>query len=302
MTASADQIIARRRMRRSLTFWRVAAIAAVVAVVIAVLWPRTDFAIGPHVARVEIEGIILDDLDRERAIRALGDDDDVRAVIVRINSPGGTVAASEALYRALRHVAERKPVVSVMSEYGASGGYATAIAGDYVVAGGNTLTGSIGVVAEVPNIAGLMEMLGVEVTRIKSAPLKSEPTITEAPSPEALAAQETLILDMFDWFRDLVAERRGLSGPDLEAVSDGRAFTGRQALALSLIDALGGEGIARDWLSETRGVDRDTPVQDVEWRVRDVPWLLDRLSDAAAGLVGAERYFSPVPRLYAIMQ
>ncbi|MEM6621030.1 MAG: signal peptide peptidase SppA [Pseudomonadota bacterium] len=302
MTATADQIIERRKTRRSLTLWRILAIVALVIAVI-VLLPRPGFGpAGSHIARIAVDGVILDEPKRERLILDLADDSAVKAVIVRVNSPGGTVTASESLYLALRRVAEVKPVVAVMSEYAASGGYITAIAGDYVVARGNTLTGSIGVVAEVPNVSGLMEMLGVGVTRIKSAPLKAEPNVTEPPSPEALRAQEALILDMFDWFQGLVADRRGLANASLAAVTDGRAFTGRQALQLGLVDALGDEGTAVAWLEETREIDSGLPILDHDWRDPDVPWPLQQLGDAAAGLTGAERFFSPVPRLYAIIQ
>ncbi|MEM0987971.1 MAG: signal peptide peptidase SppA [Pseudomonadota bacterium] len=302
MTATADQIIERRKTRRSLTLWRILAIVALVIAVIALL-PRPGFGpAGSHIARIAVDGFILDEPKRERLILDLADDSAVKAVIVRVNSPGGTVTVSESLYLALRRVAEVKPVVAVMSEYAASGGYITAIAGDYIVARGNTLTGSIGVVAEVPNVSGLMEMLGVGVTRIKSAPLKAEPNVTEPPSPEALRAQEALILDMFDWFQGLVADRRGLANASLAAVTDGRAFTGRQALQLGLVDALGDEGTAVAWLEETREIDSGLPILDHDWRDPDVPWPLQQLGDAAAGLTGAERFFSPVPRLYAIIQ
>ncbi|MEL7469944.1 MAG: signal peptide peptidase SppA, partial [Pseudomonadota bacterium] len=228
MTATADMILERRRIRRRLTFWRIIAIAAVLVAVLMMI--PNSIASGDHIARVSIDGVIQDDPDRDRLLKKLVDDDAVKAVIVRINSPGGTVVASEALYEQLRSIAEDKPVVAVMTEYAASGGYITALASDYIIARGNTLTGSIGVLSQVPNVAGLMEMIGVGVTRIKSAPLKAEPSVTEVPSPAALKAQEALIADMFGWFRGLVEERRGLSGEALNRVTDGRAFTGRQAL------------------------------------------------------------------------
>lgn len=303
MTATADMIIERRRIRRKLTFWRIVAIVAAVIAVIALLprWGGGPVS-GSYIARIHIEKIILDDPKRERMIRSLAEDDNVEAMIVRINSPGGTVAASETLYQAIRAVAEQKPVVAVMHEYAASGGYVTAIAADHIVANGNTLTGSIGVVAEIPNIAGLMEMLGVDVTRIKSAPLKAEPTITEAPSPAALAAQEALIQDMFAWFKGLVSDRRGLEGDALAAVTDGRAFTGRQALELGLVDAIGTEETALDWLAEAREIDRETRVIDRDWDDEELPWGLAGIQDAAATIAGVDRLMGAIPRLYAVIQ
>ncbi|MFK7941356.1 MAG: signal peptide peptidase SppA, partial [Paracoccaceae bacterium] len=283
MTATADMIIAQRKARRALTFWRILAIGALVIAVIALL-PRGTTSSGPHVARIAIEGVITDEPKRERMIRALAENDDVRALVVDINSPGGTVTGSESLYEAIRHVAEAKPVVSVMGEYAASGGYITAIAGEHIVARGNTLTGSIGVVAQVPNVEGLLEMLGVEVTQIKSAPLKAEPNFTSSPTPEALKAQEDLILDMFAWFEGLVADRRALTGAALAEVTDGRAFTGRQALTRGLVDALGDEDTARDWLAEKHEISTDLPAREHDWREPERPWPLSELNSAGAAL------------------
>jgi len=176
MTATSDLIIERRRMRRRLAFWRILAIVALAAAVI-VLIPRPSGGVrGDHVARIAIEGIITDDPDRDASLAKLAGDDKVKAVVVRINSPGGTVAGSEALYQSLRAVAAKKPVVAVMAEAAASGGYVTAIAADHIVARATTLTGSIGVVAEAPNFSGLLESLGISVMRSKSAPLKAEPS------------------------------------------------------------------------------------------------------------------------------
>jgi protease-4 len=299
LAATADMIIERRRIRRRLAFWRILAIVAIVAAVIGFM-PR--FGIGEHIARVEIDGLILDDPDRERELLAIADDARARALIVHVNSPGGTVAASEAIYLALRKVAEKKPVVSVMDEYAASGGYVAALAGERIVARGNTLTGSIGVVMEAPNVAGLLEKLGVEVTRIKSGPLKAEPSLTSSPSPEALRAQEELIADTFHWFRGLVAERRGLEGAALDRVSDGRAFTGRQAVELGLVDALGDEQTALAYLGEAHGLDRDLRVVEWSWDASDLPWPLSVFDEGAAVLAQFERLAGAGPRLYAVLR
>lgn len=301
MTATADMIIAQRKTRRSLTIWRIIAIVALVIAAISFL-PSSLEDRGTHVARVTIDGVIMGDPARERMIRGLAKEADVKAVIVRVNSPGGTVTGSESLYEAIRHVAAEKPVVTVMDEYAASGGYITAIAGEHIFARGNTLTGSIGVVSQIPNVAGLLDMIGVEVNEVKSAPLKAEPGFTSTPSPEALKAQEDLILDMFGWFEGLVAERRALEGTALAAVTDGRAFTGRQALELGLIDALGDEQTARAWLADTHEIDADLPARERRWRDPDTPWPLSQLEDAQALISGFDRLLAPIPRLMAVIQ
>jgi protease-4 len=301
MTATSDMILDRRKSRRQLTLWRVLAIVAIVIAIIALI-PKTGGTRGDHIARISIDGIIFSEAKREKTIMALAEDDSVKALIVRVDSPGGTVTASEAIYEAIRKVAAEKPVISVMGEYAASGGYMAAIAGEHIVARGSTLTGSIGVVAEIPNVEGLMEMVGVEVTRIKSAPLKAEPSFVESPSPAALRAQEELIADMFGWFRDLVAARRALSGADLAEVTDGRAFTGRQALALGLVDVLGDEETALDWLAETHELDRDLPVLNHTWRDPKKPWPLSFLEDAEAAFSLEGRLHTGMPRIYALIQ
>ncbi|MEM7424048.1 MAG: signal peptide peptidase SppA [Pseudomonadota bacterium] len=300
MTATADMIIERRKLRRRLTFWRILAIGAVLIAALALI-PRPGGIGGEHIAKITIEGVINDDPLRLAAIEDLIDDDDVKALIIHVNSPGGAVVASENLYEMLREVAAEKPTVTLMNEYAASGGYVASLAGDYIVARGNTLTGSIGVVSQIPEFSELFETLGIGITKVKSAPLKAEPSYTEAPSPEALEAQASIVSDMFIWFRDLVAERRGISGTALEDVADGRAFTGRQALDLGLIDALGDEDMLRDWLAENREIDRDTEVVEHFWGAADQPWPLSLFSGLMAWDPAIDSLSNRIPRIYAIL-
>jgi protease-4 len=273
--ADARAIIDRRRLRRRLTFWRLAAIA--VAVFAAAIFFWRDLAGAPYVARFAVVGPIFDDFDRDRTLRRLARDDDVVAVVVRIDSPGGTVAGSEALYDSLRTVAKAKPVVAVMGEAAASGGYVAALAAERIFARGATLTGSIGVVAEFPNVEGLLREIGVQVNRVASAPLKAEPSPFRAPSDAVLAAQEALIADSYDWFVGLVAERRGLSPERARELGDGRVYTGRQAQENGLIDAIGGEPEARAWLAEARDVPERLPTRRID---------VEREDDGVAGMLG----------------
>lgn len=302
MSATADLILERRRVRRRLAFWRIVAIIAIVVAVIATIPRPIGSGRGDHLARIRVEGMIFDDSLRDQTLRQLADSEQIKGVIVHINSPGGTVAGSEALYEGLRKVAAAKPIVAVMSEAAASGGYITAIAADHIVARGNSLTGSIGVIAEIPNIVGLMEMLGVDVTRVKSAPLKAEPSFTTRPDAAVLNAEQILIDDSYAWFKDLVAERRGLSGNALDAVTDGRVFTGRQALGLGLIDAIGGEETARAWLVENRDLAADLDVVDYDWNESPLPWPMALLEESLASFMPSRPVLSSGPRLYAVIQ
>ncbi len=302
MSATADMILERRRARRRLAFWRILAIVALVVAALALV-PRVAGPVGgEHLARVWVEGVIVSDHDRDVMLERLAESDDVRAVIVRINSPGGTVAGSEALYEALRRLAAEKPVVAVMSEAAASGGYIAALAADRIVARGNTLTGSIGVVAQVPNVTGLMDKLGIDMTEVKSAPLKAEPSVTNPVAPGAIEAQRALIEDSFQWFKGLVGERRGLTGAALERVADGRVFTGRQALERGLVDGIGGEEAARDWLAEAHGIAREVAASDYDWRESTLPWPLEGVGEALAGIFSARPVVYQGPRLYAVVQ
>lgn len=266
MSLDSDVIVDRRRIRRKLTFWRVVAavalIAAVVGVgVIATPAGRASLTSSGSIARVNIEGLIRSDQARVEALERL-EKSQAAAVIVHINSPGGTTAGSEQLYDSLVRLKAKKPVVVVVEGLAASGGYITAIAADHIVARQSSLVGSIGVLFQFPNFSELMKTVGVKVEEVKSSPLKAAPNGFEPTSPEARAALDALVKDSYAWFRGLVKDRRGMDDALLEKVSDGRVFTGRQALELKLVDQLGDEKTAIAWLVAEKKVKSDLPVRD----------------------------------------
>ncbi len=281
MSLDADTIVDRRRMRRKLTFWRVltvlVAICAVVAVGAALRAPGTAVLTGRpggSIARITITGLIRTDQQRVEALDQLAKSR-VPAVIVHINSPGGTTSGSEQLYDSLNRLKEKKPLVVVVDGLAASGGYITAIAADHIVAQETSLIGSIGVLFQYPNVADLLKTLGIKVEEIKSSPLKAAPNGFEPTSPEARAAIEAIVSDSYAWFRALVKARRQLDDAGLERVADGRVFTGRQGIALKLVDELGDERTAIAWLAKEKNVDPNTPVRDYRLRDRfgDLPFL-----------------------------
>lgn len=280
MSLDADLIVDRRRMRRKLTFWRVVtilvAIVAIVGVGTVLAGRRTIFAGGPGetIARINIEGLIRGNRHRVEALDRLAKSD-AKAVIVHINSPGGTVAGSEELYDSLMKLKAKKPMVVVVDGLAASGGYIAAIASDRIVAQQSAIVGSIGVIFQYPNVTDLLKTIGVSIESIKSSPLKAAPSGYEPTSPEARAAVEAIVADSFDWFKGLVRERRNLDPALLQKVSDGRVFTGRQAVELKLIDALGDEQAAVDWLAKEKSIDAKTPVRDYPLNPRfgDLPFL-----------------------------
>jgi protease-4 len=260
----ADALTDRRRLKRRLFFWRFGAVVAT-AVALIVLAARGD--VFPHrsqIARVEINGIITDDREMQELLKKLGALGLANAVILSIDSPGGTTTGAEALYASVRKLAAKKPVVAVLGTLAASGGYIAALSADHIVARGNTLTGSIGVLFEWAQVAGLMDKIGVEMREVKSAPLKAEPNPFHKASPEAVAAMQDLISSSYDWFLGLVAARRKFDPATARKLGDGRVYTGWQAVRNGLVDEVGGEDEAVQWLAKTRNVNPRLPVETWE--------------------------------------
>lgn len=271
MSLETDHIVDRRRLRRKLTFWRVAAVlVAIIGVVGAAVMarrPGASFAqpLIQQISRVTIQGLIRGDQERTEALDSLARSRNTRAVIVHIDSPGGTTAGSEELHQALRRVAAQKPTVVVVDGMAASGGYMAAMAADHIIAQNSSLVGSIGVLFQYPNLTDLLTKVGVKVEEIKSSPLKAAPNGLEPTAPEARAAIEALVVDSYAWFKDIVRDRRKLEGEALDRVADGRVFTGRQAISLKLADEIGREQEAIDWLAKSNNIDPKMPVRD--WRL-----------------------------------
>jgi protease IV len=266
MSLDSDLIVDRRKIRRKLTFWRVLAallaIAAIAVVGVAVSpGGRSTFTTSNSIARINIEGLIRSDQERVEALERL-ENSRAAAVVVHINSPGGTTAGSEQLYGSLMRLKAKKPLVVVVEGLAASGGYITAIAADHIVAQQSSLVGSIGVLFQYPNFTDLLKTVGVKVEEVKSSPLKAAPNGFEPTSQEARDALDALVKDSYAWFKGLVKERRGMDDAQLEKVADGRVFTGRQAVELKLIDELGDEKAAVAWLVEQKNVKKDLPVRD----------------------------------------
>ena len=269
----------RRKWRRS-GFWR--GIGLMVLLLGALIWwalsgADSEFPKGEHIARISIEGIILQDRYREEVLTKIANDDDVKAVIVWINSPGGSVVGSEILYDSLRAIAAKKPVVAQISGVAASGGYITALGADYIVARSNTVTGSIGVIMEYPDMSNLLEQIGVEMQVLRSSEIKGGVSPFREANAAELVAQEAMIAETFEWFKSLVGTRRNLSGNALDDVTTGGVFTGRKAVENGLIDALGGERAALDYIESVTPTFSDLSVED--WELDEPePWFNGVLS------------------------
>ncbi|MFB9949912.1 signal peptide peptidase SppA [Rhizobium puerariae] len=272
----------RRSLRRKLSFWRVVALLLLIGIGFAFYRVALGDGAGaavPHVARIEISGMITDDKELLERLERIADSSQARALVVSISSPGGTTYGGERIFKAIRNVAAKKPVVSDIRTLAASAGYMIATAGDQIVAGESSITGSIGVIFQYPQIDEMMKKIGVSLEEIKSAPLKAEPSPFHPASEDARTMIRNMVMDSYGWFVDLVADRRKLPREDVLKLADGTIFTGRQALGVKLVDKLGGDDDIRAYL-ESRGVSKDLPV--VEWKQRSSSssfWLAGALAE-----------------------
>lgn len=284
MSLDPDLLLDRQRLKRRLAVWQVVAVLAVAAAALALVGLGRGGAGGPRVARVNIHGLITEDRALLRAIAALAKDARVRAVLIDIDSPGGSVAGGESLYRALQRVAEAKPTVAVMHGTAASAGYMVALPAARIFARQSTLTGSIGVILQTGEVSGLLDRLGITAEAITSGPLKGEPSPTRPLSPAGREVLRGIVADMYDQFVAMVAAGRHMSVDRVHGLADGRAYTGRQALGLGLIDEIGGEAEARAWLAAQRQVPEAVPAHDLRSGRRFDPMRL--LRPGSEGAVG----------------
>ncbi|MCB8874112.1 signal peptide peptidase SppA [Acidisoma silvae] len=282
MSLETDLILDRRRLKRRLITWRVVAVLAVVLAAIAVVG-RIGFPLpgSRYVAVLHVTGIITDDEKRVRAVSALAADPDVAALMVEIDSPGGSVAGGEALHDAVAKVAAVKPVVTVMGGTAASAGYMIAVPAARIFARQSTITGSIGVIMEAPEFSGLLDKLGIDVQTLVSGPLKGQPSYSAPMTPAGHVALQSLLMDLYDQFVGMVATGRHMSFDDVKKLADGRAYTGRQAIGLHLVDQIGGEDDARAWLASAKKIPTDLPTRDVHARKTGVSFLGFRLNGLA---------------------
>lgn len=215
--------------------------------------------VSDYIATIKIDGIIFDDNYRTKILKKLATQNNIKAVIVNIDSPGGGVVGSEILYNNLREIAKYKPIVTVMGSMAASGGYMAAIASDYIIARNGTLTGSIGVIIQASEFTNLADKIGVKFLTYKSSPLKATPSPFEKTNPKVDQVINESIKDTYEFFSGLVLDRRDgkLNKKNLDHIIDGRIFTGRQAIKAGLIDEIGGEDEALAYLKTIGKIDID---------------------------------------------
>ncbi len=280
MSLETDLLLDRRRLKRRLFYWRGATVVAVLLCLLIAVGRGGGALPHAHVARLSVTGLISEDHKLTEAVAKLADDGSVKALLVYIDSPGGAVSGGESMHDAIALVAAKKPVVTVMGGTAASAGYMIAVPAARIFARNATLTGSIGVILETGEVSGLLGRLGVTAEAITSGPLKDQPSFTRPLTDQGRQVLHGLVMDLYDQFVGMVAAGRHMEPDKVRALADGRAYTGRQALELGLVDAIGGEPEARAWLAAERGVPAALPTDDVTPKT----WAERTFGDALGGL------------------
>ncbi len=283
MTINADSLIDRIYLKAQINKWRLLAIIfAVVALLVAGGQNLSSGIIdGDYIARISLNGVIGDDRKIYDLISSVEDDKNAKAVIVWLDTPGGSAVGGEEIYLRLRKLAAKKPVVSVMRSVAASAGYMIALGTDHIFARPGTITGSIGVLIETAEVTELADKLGIKPISIKSSPLKAAPSPFEKSTPEAEKVIKDMIMNFYDHFVDVTAERRKIPREKVVALADGRVYSGTQAVENKLIDAIGGEEEAQAWLVKNKNIPTGLDISDVE--IKKENQFVDHLLN---GLVG----------------
>ncbi len=285
MSLEIESVLDRRRLKRSTSLWRgLAIVAGAIAIGAVTFVGAGDWAFSPpkQVARITIEGMITEDRAQLRMLKRVADAKHVSGVILVVNSPGGTTTGGEALYEALRGISEKKPIVAQFGTVAASAAYIAGLGTDHIVARGNSITGSVGVIMQWPEVSELLNKLGVKMNEIKSGPLKATPSPFQPMDDAARKVTEQMIAESQVWFLDLVRTRRGVNTKEIPGLEEGRVFSGREAVRFKLADQLGGETEAVRWLEQERKVEKGLRI--VDWRPRrDSTWPLSALSEANSG-------------------
>lgn len=289
-----NSVFDRHNLRRKLRFWRIATVLVVLLIIGSVILTQNEEIIsGDHIARVEINGIIQDDDELIARLDGIAEDDYAKALILTISSPGGTTFGGERIYKAIKRVSEKKPVVADIRTLAASAGYMIAAASDHIVAGETSIIGSIGVIFQYPQVSELLEKIGVSYEEIKSSPLKAEPSPFHPASDEAIAMINSMVIDSYDWFVDLVAENRDLTHAETLKIADGSIFTGRQSLENKLIDSLGGEAEIRAFL-ETKEISEELEIiERRKPRVPQAPFLMGSFEGIIQKILGFDSKIPP---------
>jgi len=291
MTFETETVLDRRRLRRRVSWWRALAIVAALAaigVVSVKTAEQTGLTEARHIARVSIENLITEDRAQLKLLQSIAESKQVAGLILFINSPGGTTTGGEALFEAIRNVAKVKPVVAQFGTVATSAAYICGLATDYVVARGNTITGSVGVIFQWAEVSQLLDKIGVKMNEVKSGPLKANPSPFQPIDEAGRGVAEQMVAESQRWFVGLVASRRNIDTRNVAGLEQGRVFSGREALSHKMVDEIGGEPEAVQWLEQKRDVPKGLKV--VDWKPkRSTDWTFVGASAVVIGYLFGDR-------------
>ncbi len=292
MQLTPEYLVERRSHKLQIKKWKILAVLSLL-LLIAVsgkklgLFANSRLPLVSYIGQVTIDEVIFEDKERDKKLEKIAEDDQVKALIVDINSPGGTVVGAEKIYNALRKIAAKKPVVAVMGTVAASGGYLISLGADYIIAHNGTITGSMGVIMQTAEITELAEKIGIKFNNFKTGELKAAPNPTEKLTPAVHDAIMDDVFDSYEYFVELIAERRGFTIDEAKNLADGRVYSGRRAHKLKLIDAVGSSDSALKWLQDTKNIDAKLEIKEIKLkaqpRFRDM--LLDELGTLMPSVV-----------------
>lgn len=262
MALTKVQIFENLSYRSKLRFWRILSYILILSLIFTFSYDfkNSKLVKTPHIAKIDIEGIILEDHIRDEKIRKLAEDPKVEAVIMHVNSPGGSLVGAEDIYEAISFVKKQKPVAVTMGTMATSAGYYISLAGDRIFARNGTLTGSIGVILQSFEVTELAKNLGIELVNFKSSKYKAMPNPFEKIDSDVEKQIKETIDENYDIFYKIVKKRRKINASNLNELANGRVFSGREAAKHKLIDAIGGQIDAKNWLVKNKKLKSDIKV------------------------------------------
>ncbi|MBV1825112.1 signal peptide peptidase SppA [Komagataeibacter oboediens] len=289
MDTDPDMLLHATALRRRLMFWRGGAVAFfVLACIVAMARAGGLGGHAPHLVHLKLEGVIPSDPhENVEALKKAADDASVRGLVLEVNSPGGAVTGGEELHDAVAAFARRKPVVVSMGGVAASAGYMVSVPAARIFANRSTLTGSIGVILESPDVSGLLDRVGVHVDQLVSGPMKGQPSVVQPLSPEGREMLQGVISDLYGFFVNVVAQDRHMPVDRVRQLADGRPYTGQQAVSLGLVDQIGSMDDARKWLVGATHLPDTVRVTDIGPATTRINWRR-WISGLLSGVPGAE--------------
>ena len=243
----------------------------------------------PHIAKITIDNIITHDSFRYKKLEELSKNKNTKAVIVFINSPGGTVVGGETLYKSIKNIAQQKPVVSVMGEVATSAAYMASLGSNYIFAQEGTITGSVGVLVLTSEITELVKKIGISTEVIKSGDLKSSPSPLEKMTPKAREEIEKIVKEISKNFINLVKIERKLDNNKTQLISDGRIFTGQSAIQIGLIDAIGNIKEAKEYLKTKYNI---TKLPLLDFQIKKKETFIEKFLLHFTGNINARKFLN----------